>query len=484
MLLRIAWHEIREAWRSRVLLALGTTVAVLVLGAAIVGVARHAADDAQRARFQDLVAEQWQTQPDRHPHRVAHYGFLVFRPRAPLGFFDTGLESFTGSTIFLEAHRQNSANFSEAAQADGTRQFGELTTAMVVQLLVPLLIFAVAGITITREREHGTLWLLLCQGASWTTILWGKLTGTLATILCLVAPGTLLAGAWLAVRHDAWNGDAVVRAGLLAGAHMLYLFACAALAVLVSAAHRTSRGAIITLVALWIGLWILVPRALPGVATALYPLPSRAAFEATVERTVRELGDSHNPNDPNFQALRARTLAEHGVDRVEDLPVNYNGIVMTAGERLTTEAYRAHLAELGRAYEAHARLVAWTGLVSPFVAMRSVSMALAGVDAPHAREFDRQAEDYRYTMTQRLNELHTHEVAHAQDRYLGGAEGGAPSRQRITRDHFETIAPFTFTPPRVAWAVMHQRAGLLTLGGWTALLALGIVVTGRRPVTL
>ena len=32
----------------------------------------------------------------------------------PLAIFDQGIENYTGSTQFLEAHRQNSVNFSEA----------------------------------------------------------------------------------------------------------------------------------------------------------------------------------------------------------------------------------------------------------------------------------------------------------------------------------------------------------------------------------
>jgi len=481
---RIARHELREAWRSRVLLALGVVIALLVTGAAAVGVTRQMGEAAQRARMQALVESQWQAQPDRHPHRVAHYGFLVFRPAAPLGFFDTGVGSFTGSTMFLEAHRQNSANFSDAAQADGTRQFGELTMAMVLQLLLPLLIFAVAGIAVTREREQGTLWLLLCQGASWPAVLWGKFAGTLLAVAVILVPGVLLTVAWLGATDRAWHADTVVRAVALAAAHGLYLAACAALAVLVSAAHRTSRGAIVTLVTIWIVLWVVVPRALPGLATARYPVPARAAFEATVERAVRELGDSHNPNDPHFQALRARTLAEYGVERVEDLPLNYNGLVMTVGEQLTTDAYRAHLAELEATFRRQARLVEWAGGLSPFVAMRAVSMAIAGVDVPHTFEFERQAEDYRYAMAQRLNDLHTHEVDHARDRYLGGAEGGAPSRQRIDREHFQAIPPFTFEAPTLVWALAGQRAGLAALGAWAVLLLGAVAITSRRPLAL
>ena len=174
---RIARHEARHAWRSGVALIVGALLALLLVGAAVIGHQRAAAEAEQRQRYQAIVSQQWHDQPDRHPHRVAHYGFLVFRPRAPLSVFDTGVESYTGTSLFLEAHRQNSANFSDASQTDGTRRFGELTMAMVLQVLAPLLLFVIAGVAVTREREGGTLGLLLCQGASWRDVLWGKALG-------------------------------------------------------------------------------------------------------------------------------------------------------------------------------------------------------------------------------------------------------------------------------------------------------------------
>ena len=51
----------------------------------------------------------WQAQPDRHPHRVAHYGHVVFREHSPLSFLDAGVAPFSGNFLFLEAHKQNSS---------------------------------------------------------------------------------------------------------------------------------------------------------------------------------------------------------------------------------------------------------------------------------------------------------------------------------------------------------------------------------------
>jgi ABC-2 type transport system permease protein len=482
-ILRIAFHEGRQAWRSRVVPILAAILTLMLLTAALVGHARARSDEVQRQRYQAMVTEQWVTQPDRHPHRVAHYGFLVFRPKPPLAFFDTGVESYTGTSLFLEAHRQNSVNFSDATQADGTRRFGELTMATVLQSFVPLLLFVVAGVAITREREGGTLWLLLCQGVPWAHLLWGKALGAALLVGAFAVPGVLAAAVWLGlVTRPNWSADVIVRAVLLAIVYAAFFLVCALGAVIVSARHRTSRGALVTLVTLWMVLWVVVPRALPGLAVAVAPLPSRAAFEAEVERRVRELGDSHNPDDPKFARLRAETLARHGVTRVEDLPFNYNGVLMREGEALTSEAYREHVDRLLAAYAHHGRLVQMAAFISPYVAIRAVSMALSGVDVPHAVEFERQAEAYRYALIQELNELHTHEVSHAQDRYVGLDGGGAPTRQRISRSHFQEIPTFDYQPPSVGWALAAQPGAMIALAAWTLAALAGLVLLGRRAV--
>jgi ABC-2 type transport system permease protein len=229
-----------------------------------------------------------------------------------------------------------------------------------------------------------------------------------------------------------------------------------------------------------VALWVVLPRVLPGAAAAVYPVPVRAEFEARVERHVRTLGDSHDPNDPRFQQLKADTLKKYRAATLAELPINYNGLVMTEGERLTTEAYRQFLGELLDAYGRQARLVELGGLVSPFLAMRSVSMALAGVDVPHAMEFERQAEDYRYTLIQSLNELHVHEVEYGRDRYVGSGEGAVPSRQRIDRTHFQGIPTFAYEAPTLGWALAHQPIGLATLALWTAGVVAALAATSRR----
>ena len=486
-LLLVARHEVRLAWRGRVLVVLTLVATLLLTVAAALSAARLARDADARARYQAIVAEQWRDQPDRHPHRVAHYGFLVFRPVAPLAIFDPGVERFTGTSLFLEAHRANLANFTDATESDGLLRVGDLSPAMVVQLMLPLFVFVLAAVSVTREREQGSLGLLRCQGASGAAILGGKLAGALFAALAVMVPGLLVTGlvvAW-AGGFAGWSFDSglLVRVSGLAAAHAVYLVAIAALAVALASWQRTTRGAIVTVLSVWIVLMIVLPRLVVPVASTLYPVPARTSFTADVERHIRRLGDGHNPNDPRFQAFRAEALAAHGVESVEELPLNYNGLVSAESERLTTQANREELARLHDIYAQQQRLVAVAGLVNPYLAIRSISMALSGVDVAHASAFESQAEDYRFALVQYLNGLHAHEVSHARDRYAETAgDTVAPSRQRIDREHWAEAPSFEPRVPTLGESIAGQVVPLMSLVAWAIGLAAVVVATGRRRV--
>jgi ABC-2 type transport system permease protein len=477
----VARTDLRRLRRSGALAAMGVVLTGLVVAAGLVAWRSERAYDAQRQRYADVVGSQWDAQGDRHPHRVSHYGYLLFRPRSPLSLFDAGVTAQSGSTLFLEAHRQNSMNFGEASHADAPLRFGGLSMALVLQLLVPLVVFVAAAGAVAGEREEGTLALVRSQGVSWTAWLGGKTLALTIAAAGLALPGAAVVAAVLAASRDvAWTADATVRTAVLGVVHVVYFALVAALGVVVSAVARTARDATLALVGVWLAVWIVVPRVVPAVGSAAHQLPTRAAFEAEVERQTRALGDSHNPDDPNFAAFKARTMAAAGVSRVEDLPVNYNGIVMIEGERLTTEAYRGMRDALAAARRGHERTATAAAAVSPYLAMRLVSMALSGVDVGAMEAFERQAEDYRYALVQYLNRLHAESMTLAEDRYVrGGAEGEAPSRKRIDAAHWQEAPEFVFRPPTLAEDVGASAGALAVFALWVV--AAGLALSRLRP---
>jgi hypothetical protein len=153
-----------------------------------------------------------------------------------------------------------------------------------------------------------------------------------------------------------------------------------------------------------------------------------------------------------FARLRDETLRRYGVSRVEDLPINYSGLVMQEGEKHTADAFEQSRQQLLDVYHRQARVVEWAGLLSPYLAMRHISLTLAGSDLAHQVEFERQAKAYRYRLIQSLNDLHIREVSYGQDRY-GQITNGAPSRARIDASFFGRLRAFDYEAPGV-WRLL------------------------------
>jgi ABC-2 type transport system permease protein len=458
-IVRIAANEIRRSWRNRSLPILCLGLAALLLLSSLIAWGNQTRLNAQRAQYQQTVRNNWLEQPDRHPHRASHYGYLALRPKSPLSFFDSGVDSFAGTSVFLEPHRQNPANFSEARHSSGLLRFGELSPAMVLQLLVPLALCCLGFTAITGEREAGTLPILMAQGVGWRGLIAGKTLGVTVMALFVAAPATLLLLGWRVIADGDDNRDSVWRALGLIAAYGLFISIAAVVAVLVSAWQRTSRGALTTLIVLWILFCVVMPRGAQTLGAIVTPAPAKAQFDAALENDLAREGDSHNPNDPHFAALRAQTLNQHQVNDVKDLPFNYGAFVMLDAERVSSAIFRRHYGQLLETFRRQNRFSQWAAVINPYLAIRRLSMALAGSDLAHYTEFQWQAEDFRCEMVQKLNQLHLTEIRFENDR-----------AQRVSHEHWETFPPFEYRPPTIGWALRREWLSAAALVGWSLIL--------------
>lgn len=461
---KIAAHEWKTAFRNRIIWTATLILGLAMIAALYVGWQNYRTLNREREKYQQTVADQWLNQPDRHPHRAAHYGYLIFRPKSPLSFFDAGVDSYAGTTIFLEAHRQNTANFSEARHSSGILRFGELNPAMILQMLVPLLIFFLGFSAVTSERENGTLAILLAQGVSWREILWGKMLGIASLIFALLIPITAFAVLfWLALSNWQISFDSALRVAVLITAYAGYFLICAGAAVLVSAFHRTSRGALTTLVIVWILFFAVLPRAVQNFGANAYPTASKAEFDRILEDEMSKYGDSHNPNDPKYAELKRETLAKYNVADVKDLPFNYGGFVMSKGEEISSRVFRDRYAEILEQFRRQNSVGKIAGFVNPYLATRHFSMGLAATDFSNYEDFQWQAEEYRFSMIQKLNELHTHEIEAANDR-----------TQKVSREVWNDFPAFQFEQPTLAESLENQKLGIAALLAWLVLILGGL----------
>jgi ABC-2 type transport system permease protein len=470
---RLALGEWQHLMRTR----LAVAVILMLLGLTAVAAGNSAYQIASEARvaaaYQHEAEEAFRNQPARHPHRVVHYGHYVFRGPPPLAAVDPGVDPFTGRSIFLEGHRRNTATFAEARETSVLTRLGAVSPAFMLQVIAPLLLILVGFNSVVRERERGTWVQLLALGVRPGQLILGKALA-IGGVAMLVLTPLLVAVLWLAFRHP---GE-VLPGLVMLGGHALYLGCWVLLIVAVSAWIKQSRSALISLMIIWAGTTVLMPRIAADVAATVVPSWTQTEMDILVQRDMRTVGDSHNINDPGFQTFQQRVLAEYGVDRVEDLPVNYRGLVSYQGEAEGSAVKNRYAAQLHGLQRRQAEVIQWFSLLSPYVAVRNLSMRTAGTDLVNHQRFLDAAEAHRYALIQELNLLHVHELRWEDDT-ARSVDFAAESRTRIDPQFWQRLMSFSFTPSPAVERITSALPLLLMLALWV-----GLAVAALRYVSI
>lgn len=454
MIFAIARKEFLDAWRDG-RFRIAAAVVVILLGVALLlawqqGRRTHT----ERAAATALERENWLNQGEKNSHSAAHFGVYAFKPISPLAVFDRGLEPFVGSTVFLEAHRQNQAAFLPAQDATAMRRFGELTAAAGLQLLAPLLVVLLTFGALAGERERGTLRQVLSLGVRPRDLVVGKAIGLGAALAALLLPIVLFGAVALAKLPGAEGGGIWLRLVWLGGAYFLYLAAILAVCLAVSAVASTARTALAALLVCWAVNAVLAPRLSADLVQRILPTPKLVEFETAMHKAVQDGLDGHSPRQQQLEEFARRTLAKYGKTRLQDLPVNFNGLVMLESERMAGEVFDHHFGRLWDRIESQDRAVTWAGVTAPLLGLRAASMALAGTDFTHHRHFAAAAEQHRRAFVRVLNE----EMLKP-----GGGHGSIAGREL-----WEKLPAFRYDPPPLAYALRAATPGLVVLGLWVA----------------
>jgi ABC-2 type transport system permease protein len=448
----IAGQQWRLLVRDRRLTVLGLSLLLALLATAIAGAALHGAREEERRAAQTEEGRVWASQGLANPHGAAHFGRYFFKPVSPLAVIDPGLLLQLGTSLKVEAHANNPARTRAIDGGTALDRFGGLSPATMLQMFAPLLVILSGFAAFSGERARGLLRQELAAGVAPGALIAGRLVGLGATVALLIVVATLASALALA-----WSGGGTAHYLALLWMMLgygLYLLAFAALTLAASAAFASARTTLVLLLGFWTMTILFVPRVAPTIAETLAPTLSGPAFEAAVTHEVRDGPSGHDPQDARLERLREATMKRYGVTRIEDLPVDFNGIALFAGEQLSTAIYRRHFAALYDGYDRQAAIQRGFALLSPFQAMRPWSAALAQSDQHAHRRFLEQADGFRYDLVQTLNRAIIHRPKGGDGPYLADVAA-------ITRE-----ARFSPSPPDLREALARHWLDLALLALW------------------
>jgi ABC-2 type transport system permease protein len=229
--------------------------------------------------------------------------------------------------------------------------------------------------------------------------------------------------------------------------------------------------ALVVLLAFWIVNGLIATRVITDIAKRLYPTPSAFAFQQAIDREMQSGPDGHDTADKRAEALKQRVLKQYGVQKLENLPVNFAGLSLQDGEEHGNAVFDKHYAQLWNSFERQNRLKQIAGLLAPALAIQSLSMGLAGTDFASHRDFAAAAESYRRTLVKKMNDDMTYNAGKQDFSYLA-----QPAL-------WQNVEDFRYEAPSTGWALRNQAVSLAILVLWSvAVLVVTSLVVSRVKV--
>ncbi len=452
--------ELISIARDRRLAVLAGITLTLIAVALYTGYTRFEVLFHERNQLNETMRSDWEGQDEKNTHDAAHYGTYLFSPQPALSFLDFGIQNYVGSSIRIEAHLQRDAQFSAANESSGSIRFGDMSVAMLLQVLVPLLLIFVSYSALSNEKERDTLKLLIVQGGNKHRILWQKLAAYYVIALGILLVTLALSASFLAANTLFAGPDIWVQFGLFFLIYALLYFIILAVGVSVSATAHNSRNALFILLALWLGLVIVAPKYTANLGDHLYPLPSKKEFKTQIERDVKTGVDGHNPANERTKRFIASVLKANNVDSVSQLNLNIDGLLMQEDEDFRAKVTKKYFGDLYRQIERQNRVSHLASLLNPFMAVRDLSMGISRTDYVSQVDFEQNAQDYRLYMMRYLNNYL------ANNTKTGDWTSTAPKEVFAELDRFDYV-------PRPLVSTLFQSYGIL---GLSLVIWLGISV--------
>ena len=402
-MINIILNEWKMLVRNRVFIYLTIFFVLSLILVVWMGIIQNSTQQEYRTNAQKHVRKQWDNLEAMNPHRAAHYGSYAFKPNNLLNSMDGGINDVTGNVIQLEGHVQNEIVYSEASQSLSISKFGKLKSSLLLQYVIPLFLIFLAYGSISNEKETQRLKLLIFQGISMTRLIFAKslsiwIYGLSLLLITIVFQSLLISS----------DPEVFQRLALLILSYGSYYYIITSLATYFSARLKNNTSALSAILATWILWTIFLPKIWGNAVEKIYPLPSRMAFKAAMKEERSKGIDGHNPTDKRREQLKNKYLTEYKVDSLQQLPINFDGIVMQEDEEYGNLVWDKHFGNNYNILQNQKGLYQVSGLLNPFASLQSASMGFCGTDMIHHLDFLKKAEDYRRVLIKALNDKHAY----------------------------------------------------------------------------
>ncbi len=449
---QIMINEWKYMVRTPVFLTLSLFVGLSLFTVTLMAVKQNHRQTKMQQEAKAHIRDQWEALDEMHPHMATHFGSYVFKPNAALSSLDEGINAVTGNVLRLEAHFQHEMAYSEASQSLSMSKFGTLNAALILQFIIPLFLIFLAFSSVSQEKETGRIRLLVLQGTPIPQLIMAKALSIWVYGLSLLVFTLLIQ---LVLNSTAFSSDYFLRIFFLFVIYMAYYYIVTAFTVYLSARLKNNTAALTTALACWLLWCVFLPKLWGSTVEEMYPLPSRQDFKTAMADDRSKGLDGHNPEDKRRKAFEIKTLHAYGVDNVEDLPINFDGLLMQRDEEYGYKVWDKHFGHNYTQLKKQKKAYQYAGFVNPFAALHDGSMGFSGSDMIHYVDFQLQAEHYRRMLLKKLNDKQT---------YGGSKTGDWEWKEKNA--FYKSIPDFNYRFPKISPLIPYYGINLISLLFW------------------
>jgi ABC-type transport system involved in multi-copper enzyme maturation permease subunit len=355
-----------------------------------------------------------------HAEEISHplvYSFLrpeIIKPPEPLSIFSNGISFNVGSKVKIRfgeipAFSEGKTIVRENPFTNRFMAFDFITALAILLSLIGLLF---SFDSCTREKESGTLKVVLSNAVGRASVLGGKLTGMLLTFIpiLIIVYGISLFLVWY-LAPISLSGSDWFRVILLLFFSILYLLIFSVLGILISAKSSSSKKSIVISLIVWITLLFIVPNLSGYMAQGLVSVQSYdnlaqklieydQQFSAEVDEysgkinVKKERGYWNYRNDEDGQQQLFGTTKSN---------YEYERILNTFEEPLRIE-YADKKWSIKKAYfdelNTQRKIAEYLSYISPSEIFRAVGSSLCKTDFDAHQHFIKSVRNYRLEFIQ------------------------------------------------------------------------------------
>ncbi len=416
------------------------------------------------------IRNQWDSMDSSNPHKAAHFGSYAFKPINILSSLDEGVNSVTGNVLRLEGHVQNDVIFSENSQSLLISKFGKLKPSLLFQFIIPLFLIFLTFNNYIKDKESGRLKLILVQGASLKDVLFSKLYSIWIIGISLLFFTMLIQ---LTFSFGDIDFDILYRLLFVFLCYSLYYFIIINLTLLLSFIFNNATASLSIMIIIWIMWTVFLPKIIGNAVENISPLPTRVDFNNSMSYDRSKGIDGHNPTGIRRQELEDKILSEYNVAKIEDLPINFTGVLMQADEEYGNKVWDKHFGNLYDQLKSQKKYYQLSGFINPFSSLQNISMGLSGSDMFHHLDFLSQAENYRRFLIKQLN-----------DEYAFGGSVSGDRSWKASKEFFQSIEDFNYNFPSFFSFLNKYLIDVFVLFFWFFMLIYLLVSKSRKMTIL